>query len=57
MVVENKTVLEGNKVKEDLITITKKSFIPRWITILFLFVLTVLIVIITVVCKKRLKKY
>lgn len=45
MIVENKTVLEGNKLRKDLIDITKKNFIPRWITIIFLFILTVLLIV------------
>lgn len=45
MIVENKTVLDGNKVRDDLVNATKKSFISRWVTIGLLFVLTILLVI------------
>lgn len=44
MVVENKTVLEGNKVRQDLIDSTKRNFLPRCLVIVFLLVLTVLLV-------------
>ena len=45
MVVENKTKLDGNKVREDLIKITRKSFLPKCLGILFLLILTVLLIV------------
>lgn len=45
MIVENKTVLDGNKICKDLVEKSKKSFIPKWITIGLLFILTILLTI------------